>query len=90
MEKRSITVKDGNKYFFTTSSCNVENPLGVIKATLVEYSLYNSDNSEIPICKLYKTNDGNWYDLLSDNSINALFSTSLKIAIDESENKTDS
>jgi hypothetical protein len=59
MNKTEIIAKDGIKYFYTTSSYNAENPLGVIKATLKEYTLYKIDNSEILIGKLYKTDDGN-------------------------------
>ena len=40
MNKTEIILKDGNKYFYTTSSYDIENPLGVIKATLKEYTLY--------------------------------------------------
>ena len=47
MSKTEIIAKDGNKYFYTTSLFNVENPLGVIKATLTEYSLYKMNNEEI-------------------------------------------
>ena len=45
MSRTEIIVKDGNKYFYTTSSYNAENPLGVIKATLKEYSLYKTDDT---------------------------------------------
>jgi hypothetical protein len=85
MSRTEITVKDGNKYYYTTSSYNAENPLGVIKATLKEYTLYKFDNSEILIGKLYKTDDGNWYDLPTNSSISSLLATFLKMAIDESE-----
>lgn len=82
--KTEVTVKDGHKYFYTTSSYNVENALGVIKATLKEYSLYE-DSTEIAVGKLYKTDEGNWYDLPTNNSINPLLATFIKMAIDESE-----
>jgi hypothetical protein len=85
MNKTEIIAKDGRKYFYTTSSYNAENPLGVIKATLKEFSLYNIEDSEIPIGKLYKTDDGNWYDLNTNTSINALLATFLKMAIDDLE-----
>jgi hypothetical protein len=85
MNKTKIIAKDGSKYFYTTSSYNAENPLGVIKATLTEYTLYKLDNSETPIGKLYKTDDGNWYDLSNNDSINSLLATSLKMAIDDLE-----
>ena len=85
MNRTEITVKDGSKYFFTTSWYNAENPLGVIKATLKEYSVYKMDNSNTFIGRLYKTDDGNWYDLTSNDSINSLLATSLKIAVDNLE-----
>jgi len=59
--------------------------LGVIKATLKEYSVYKMDNSNTFIGRLYKTDDGNWYDLTSNDSINSSLTTSLKIAIDDDE-----
>lgn len=83
MEMREITVPDGRKYIFTTSSFNVSNPLGVIKATLVEYVLYKADNIKVPIGKLYRTNDGNWYDAPTDKVVNSNLATVLKMAIDE-------
>jgi len=82
MNRTEIIVKDGNKYFYTISSYNAENPLGVIKATLKQYTLYDSENL---LGKLYKTDDGNWYDLPMTNSINSLLATFIKMAIDESE-----
>jgi hypothetical protein len=85
MNRTEITVKDGNKYFYTTSSYNAENPLGVVKATLKEYTLYKIGDTETLIGKLYKTEDGNWYDLPMSNSINSLLATFAKMAIDESE-----
>jgi hypothetical protein len=42
-------------------------------------------NSEILIGKLYKTDDGSWYNLPTNNSFNALLAIFLKMAIDESE-----
>ena len=85
MNKTEIIVNDGNRYFFTTSSYSIENPLGIIKATLKEYSLYAVDNTEILIGKLYKTVEGNWYDLPTNKSIDSLRSTFIKKAIDDLE-----
>jgi len=85
MNRTEIIVKEGNKYFFTTSSYNAENPLGVIKATLKEYLIYKTDNSDTLIGRLYKTTDDNCYDLASNDSINSLLATSLKIAVDNLE-----
>lgn len=80
-----ITVRDGSQYFYTTATFNAANPLGIVKATLVEYALFNNGNTGDPVCKLYKTNDGNWYDLPSENALNATQTVSLKRAIDETE-----
>ena len=85
MEMKMIVVKDGTKFFYTTSSFNAANPLGVVKATLVEYALYHADNIEVPIGNLYKTNEGNWYDAPTDGVINTHLSAYLKMAIDETE-----
>lgn len=87
MSKTEIIEKDGSKYYYTISSHNIVNPLGVIKATLKEYSLYRIGSTEIAVGKLYKTDEGNWYDLPTNDSINSLLATSLKMAIDESENQ---
>jgi len=63
MNKTEIIVKDRNSYFYTASLFNAENPLGIIKATLKEYTLHKIDDAENLIGKLYKTDDGNLYDL---------------------------
>ncbi len=84
MNKMEIKAKDGNTYYYTTSLFNAENPLGIIKATLTEYSLYKNDG-EMLIGKLYKTDEGNWYDLPDNNPFNPLLLTFIKMAIDESE-----
>jgi len=85
MEMSVITDRDGSKYFYTTASYTAANPLGVAKATLVEYASYQADNTQVPVAKLYKTNEGNWYDAPADVTINTQLATSLKMAIDEIE-----
>ena len=85
MNTTDYVVKDGNTYFYTITSYDAKNPLGVIKQTLKEYSFYKTDNSENLIGKLYRTNDGNWYDLPTEASITTALAICLKIAIEESE-----
>ena len=85
MNATDYVLKDGNKYFYTITLYDAKNPLGVIKQTLKEYSFYETDNAENLVGKLYRTNDGNWYDLPTDTFINATLATFLKIAIEESE-----
>ncbi|MBG9378435.1 hypothetical protein I5907_19520 [Panacibacter sp. DH6] len=86
MDKKEITAKDGNQYYYTISYANAENPLGIVKATLQEYAIYKSDNDEL-IGKLYRTKEGNWYDMPENTSINPLLKTFIKIAIEETEKK---
>jgi hypothetical protein len=85
MEKMEIFVQDRNKYVYTTAFINAENPLGIVKATLKEYTLYKIAETEILIGKLYRTKEGNWYDMPGNTPINPLLRTMIKMAIDESE-----
>ncbi|MFN8271998.1 MAG: hypothetical protein U0U33_17150 [Chitinophagaceae bacterium] len=85
MEKTKIFVQDGNRYAYTTAFINAENPLGFVKATLKEYTLYKIAETELLIGKLYKTKEGNWYDMPGNTSINPLLRTMIKMAIEESE-----
>ena len=84
MKMKTITVQDGNQYFYTISDSAAVNPLGVLKATLTEYSLYRTENAESPVGKLYKTKEGNWYDAPNSN-MTCFLSSCLKIALDASE-----
>ena len=88
MERREIFLRNGDSYHYTTSMYNVENPLGVIKATLKQFTVYITDSGEDLVCKLYQTDKGNWYDLTESNSIDSFLSASIKIAIDESEQES--
>ena len=85
MGRREILLKDGTRYFYTTSNYNAENALGIVKATLKQFTVYKTESAEDVICKLYQTDEGNWYDLTTNNSINSFLLTSIKIALDESE-----
>lgn len=85
MEKTEIFVQDGNKYIYTIAFINAENPLGIVKATLKEYTLYKIAETELLIGTLYKTKEGNWYDMPGNTPINPLLRTMIKMAIDESE-----
>ena len=53
--KNENFVQDGNRYAYTTAFINAENPLGFVKATLKEYTLYKIAETELLIGKLYKT-----------------------------------
>ena len=86
MNRIEVVAKDGIKYFYVTAPYNVKNSLGVVRATLKEYAVYAAPDSESIIVKLYKTDNGNWYDLPEGISIDSLVATYIKMAIDDSEN----
>ena len=85
MNYTMIIVQDGKKYFYTTDMVHAENALGIVKATLLEYSIYTATENDKLLCKLYRTKDGYWYDMPGQKTINALLSTLLKKTIDEYE-----
>ena len=85
MRRREIILKDGTKYFYTTSNYEAENALGIVKATLKQFTVYKTEDAEDIVCKLYQTDEGNWYDLITNNSINLFLLTSIKIAIEASD-----
>jgi hypothetical protein len=79
-----ITLEDGSEYFYTVKPYELTNAIGNIIAVLQEYNFAKKDdnNGEFP-CKLYKTKEGNWYDITEANS-SAYYNIlrCLKIAID--------
>lgn len=85
MEQTEIFVQDGYRYVYTTAFINAENPLGVVKATLKEYTVCKIAEAEMLIGKLYRTKEGNWYDMPGSTPINPLLRTMIKMAIDEAE-----
>ncbi len=70
MERKEIFLQNGDRYFYKTSMYNAENSLGVVKATLKQFTVYKTDIAGDIICTIYQTDEGNWYDLIQDNTIN--------------------
>ena len=66
---------------------NAQNPLGITKAVLKEFTIFKPEEKSAVFCKLYKTDEGNWYDPPVANSVNALLLTFIKMAIDDLENE---
>ena len=87
MERSEILLKDGTKYFYTTSNYDAENASGIVKTTLKQFAVYKTDSAKDVVCNLYQTNEGNWYDLTLNNTINSYLLSSIKIAIDESQHR---
>lgn len=84
-----ITLEDNSQFYYTISSHELTNSLGNIIAVLQEYNFANTVDFNGQFSgKLYKTKEGNWYDIedvniFSDKGIVRM----LKSAIDAKEKK---
>ncbi len=56
----TIVVENGDKYYYSVKPFDLTNSLGNVVALLQQYSFSINDSTEY---KLYKTKEGNWYDL---------------------------
>ena len=85
-----INLEDNSQFYYTISPYELTNALGNIIAVLQEYNFTKKDdNNGQNFCKLYKTKEGNWYDIeeakiFTEKSILRM----LKSAIDAKENST--
>ena len=85
-----IILEDNSQFYYTISPYELSNALGSTIAVLQEYNFTKKDdnNGEFS-CKLYRTKEGNWYDIEEAKIItkNNIFRM-LKSAIDAEENNT--
>ena len=59
-----ITLEDNSLFHYTIKPYELTNALGNIIAVLQEYNFTkNDDNNGQFSCKLYRTKEGNWYDI---------------------------
>jgi len=85
-----ITLEDSSQFYYTINPYELTNALGNIIADLQEYNFTKKDENNGQFsCKLYRTKEGNWYDieaakLVNEKSILRL----LKSAIEAKENDT--
>src|SRR5574340_958220 len=85
-----IILEDNSEFYYSINPYEMTNALGNIIAVLQEYNFTKKDdNSGQFFCKLYRTKEGNWYDIeeakiVTEKSILRL----LKSAIDAKENDT--
>ena len=81
--KTQLILEDKSQYFYSITPVEIRNSLGVVLAILFEYSISNSTPQNF---KLYRTKEGNWYDISDANptSEKALL-MSLKLAINSQE-----
>lgn len=64
-----IILEDNNLFYYTIKPYELTNALGNIVAVLQEYNFTkNDDNNGQFSCKLYKTKEGNWYDINDNNT----------------------
>ena len=62
--KHEITLEDNSHFYYTIAPYELTNSLGNIIAVLQEYNFETADNLNGQFSgKLYKTKDGNWYDI---------------------------
>ncbi|CAN5467921.1 hypothetical protein BH11BAC5_BH11BAC5_39130 [soil metagenome] len=83
-----VILEDRSQFYYTIKPYELTNALGTMIANLQEYSFMQKEPAnETFSCKLYKTKDGNWYDIeeatiAGDKKIIRM----LKSAIDAKEN----
>lgn len=63
-EKKQIILEDGSQFFYSVKPVEITNLLGNAVAVLDEYFI---TNSSVETYKLYKTEEGNWYDVPKTN-----------------------
>jgi len=74
---------NGLLYSYTIQNSEITNALGAVIAILTEYKLSGSAGDNI---SLYRTKEGNWYDLKqSDSPFKNAIMAALKTAIDQKE-----
>ena len=85
-----IILEDNSQFYYTITPYELTNALGNIIAVLREYNFTKKDDNNGQFsCKLYKTIEGNWYDIeeakiLTEKGILRM----LKSTIDAKENDT--
>jgi hypothetical protein len=85
-----IILEDNSQFCYTIKPFELTNALGHIVAVLQEYYFIKKEDTTAPFfCKLYRTKEGNWYDIEESkiNTQKGIFRM-LKSAIDTQENNT--
>ena len=59
-----IILEDNSQFYYTIKPYELTNALGSIIADLQEYNFTKKDDNNGQFsCKLYRTKEGNWYDI---------------------------
>ena len=83
-----ITLEDNSQFYYTITPYELINDLGNIIAVLQQYNFTKKDDNNGQFsCQLYKTKDGNWYDIEEAKTLaQKTILRMLKSAIDAKEN----
>jgi hypothetical protein len=79
-----VILQDNSEFFYTIKPVEITNVLGNVIAVLDEYIFVSAkQNSEKESYKLYRTKEGNWYDIAETKSpIETTILRSLKSAME--------
>ncbi len=81
---RTVSLENGTFYYYTTGPYSLTNALDAEIAQLTEYRFSLNPAFDEVIYKLYKTDEGNWYELNDRNSLlNSSIIHALKKAMDD-------
>jgi hypothetical protein len=82
-----VVLEDNSQYTYFIEPFQLTNALGTAVAVLQEYTFAKyEDNNNTFSCKLYKTKEGNWYEINeAHSSVEYNILRSLKTAIDRQE-----
>lgn len=77
---KQISLEDGSQFYYTIQPFEMKNILGAAIAVLDEYIFTKKGTAEI--YNLYRTNEGNWYDVdESQTNVNSSIQRLLKLSI---------
>jgi hypothetical protein len=85
-----IILEDNSQFYYMIKPFEMTNALGHIVAILQEYYFIKKEDTTEPFfCKLYRTKEGNWYEIEESkiNTQKGIFRM-LKSAFDTEENNT--
>ena len=87
---QQVVVEDKSMFYYTIQPYELTNALGNSIAILKEYHFTKKEDDNEPFsCKLYRTKEGNWYDIEEAKIITEKkMVRMLKFAIDSAENNT--
>lgn len=84
---KRVILDDNTHYFYTVKPFELTNTLGNLVAVLQEFSFVQDGENSGQFCyRLYKTKEGNWYDILDiKSSVDYNILRRLKAAMDMQE-----